>query len=304
MVNVPDIAAISRLIKEFESKKRPHQGGEVWSGRDLMQLFHYGSWQKFRNAIYRASDAIRASGLPPETNLIQSDEVVERPNGSMVRREDYFMTRHGAYMLMQELRIEDSSLAAFAKTYFSGQTQVAEIIQKEIAELDERLKSRSELRKAEKNLNAVLWERGVTGPGIGIIRNEGDKALFGKATRLMKHQVGGKETKPLANKLHTINIKAKELTAAMTTHNAEEKNLKGHFALEDEHVENNLTIRDALGKRGIIPEQLPAGEDTEILEKRLAGAQPMATRKGKPELGMPRAPHPPIRSRRLTAESR
>lgn len=291
MVNVPNIESITKLIKEFEAKKRPHQGGEVWSGRDLMEMFHYGSWQKFRSAIFRAVDAIRASELDPGDHITQADEMVEIGSGARRGRENFYMTRHGAYMLMQELKVSDTTLAAFAKTYFSGQTHVAETIQKNMAELDDRLKSRSELKKAEKSLSAVLWERGVPGPGIGKIRSEGDNALFGKPTRIMKRTVGVDLKKPLANKLHTIAIKAKELTAAMSAHNIEEKDLTAHYAMEAEHVDNNLAVRDALGKRGIIPENLPAGEDTEKLERKLGETKTIGAKKLKDA-----APHLPTLS--------
>lgn len=286
MVSVPNIESINRLIAAFESLKRSHQGGEVWSGRDLMGLFGYGSWQKFRNAIARAAAHIQGSGANPEDHIIRSDDEIIRGKGAKGYQENYYMTRHGANMLMQELQVKDSDLAAFAKTYFSGQTIAAELIQKQMAELGDRIKSRGELRKSEKDLSATLWERGVrTGVGIATIRSEGDKALFGHPTRIVKQTVGGDPKKPLANKLHTINIKAKELTAAMTVHNADEKDLHGHYELENEHVENNLTIREALGKRSIKPEDLPPGEDTEQLEKQL---QPRKSLRGKPlkEIGM------------------
>lgn len=267
MTSSPDLDAIRQLISDFEAMKKNHQGGEVWSGRDLMELFQYSSWQGFRSAVNRAKEHVQASGANANDHFIQTIEMVTIGSGAERERENIFMTRHGAYMLMQELRVRDSLKAAFAKTYFSGQTRIAEVIQQQLAELDERISARKDLRKSEKDLSQTLWDRGVNTPkGIATVRSEGDKALFGKSTRLMKRQVGV-DNAPLANKLHTIAIKAKELTAAMTVHNAETKDLKGQLSLENEHVDNNLTIRDALGKRGIKPEDLPPGEDTRKLER-------------------------------------
>ncbi len=291
MNNVPDLNEVQRLIDRFEALKRPHQGGEVWSGRDLQSLFEVSSWKTFRNAVLRAEEAIRKSKADPSAHLIREFDEVSGDGRRTKEVENYYMTRHGANMLMQELQVRDSELAAFAKTYFSAQAQVAEAIQKGMAELNERLQLRGELRKVEKDLSATLWDRGVKGKGgIGIIRSEGDKALFGQPTRIVKKTVGGDSKKPLANRLHTINIKAKELTAAMTVHNAEERDLRGHFQLENEHVENNLTIREALGKRGIKPEDLPPGEDTEKLERQL---KPRKARVAKVGLPAP-APRPTL----------
>lgn len=283
MGSVPNIQEIQRLIERFETLKKPHQGGEVWSGRDLQGLFEIGSWKTFKNAVLRAEDHIRASKADPSAHIIC--EVDEVSDGKRRKEEEnYYMTRTGAYMLMQELQVKDSDMAAFAKAYFAGQAQVAEAIQKQMAEINDRLKVRAELRKTEKDLSATLWDRGVkTGVGIATIRSEGDKALFGQPTRIVKKTVGSDPKKPLANRLHTINIKAKELTAAMTVHNAGEKDLRGHFPLENEHVENNLIIREALGRRGIKPEDLPAGEDTERLAKQLSSRKP----RGRQAKGLP-----------------
>ncbi|WP_243316708.1 hypothetical protein [Geothrix paludis] len=289
MSGVPNIQEIQRLIERFESLKKSHEGGEVWSGRDLQGLFEIASWKTFKNAVIRAQDHLEGSEADPAAHFIQEIDAIP---GSRREQENFYMTRTGAYMLMQELQVKDTGLAAFAKTYFAGQTQAAEIIQKGMAELNDRLKSREELRKAERDLSATLWSRGVTAKGgIGIIRSEGDKALFGQPTRIVKKNVGGNSKKPLADNLHTINIKAKELTAAMTVHNAEEKDLQGHFQLENEHVENNLTIRDALGRRGIKPEDLPAGENTERLARQLASKRP----RGKQAEGLQaRTPRPTL----------
>ena len=278
MVRVPDLEAINRMIADFERLKRPHRGGEVWSGRDLMEFFQYKSWQKFKGAIERAEAHILGSKADPSEQLIRVDEEIEKAKGARGVRENIYMTRYGAYMLMQELSIKDSVLAAFAKSYFSVQTRVAEVIQKDILDINDRIKSRSDLRTREKSLSDTLWERGVnTAVGIATVRSEGDRALFGKPTRMMKKQMGA-DGKPLANRLHTINIKAKELTAAMTVHNAEDKDLHGQYSLESEHVVNNMTIRDALGKRGIKPEDLPPGEDTEKLERQSKKAEQDALR--------------------------
>ena len=39
------------------------------------------------------------------------------------------------------------------------------------------------------------------------------------------------------------------------------KDLQGETAITVEHVENNTSVRDMLGQRGIKPENLPASED-------------------------------------------
>lgn len=55
----------------------------------------------------------------------------------------------------------------------------------------------------------------------------------------------------------------------MTNYNVEEKDLQGETAITVEHVENNTSVRDMLGQRGIKPENLPASEDIKKLERRV-----------------------------------
>ena len=43
--------------------------------------------------------------------------------------------------------------------------------------------------------------------------------------------------------------------------------LQGEAAITDEHVTNNTTVREMLGKRGIVPENLPPALDIKKLER-------------------------------------
>ena len=49
----------------------------------------------------------------------------------------------------------------------------------------------------------------------------------------------------------------------------EEKNLQGESSITGEHVQNNRSVRDMLGQRGIKPENLPPSEDIKKLERRV-----------------------------------
>jgi DNA-damage-inducible protein D len=55
----------------------------------------------------------------------------------------------------------------------------------------------------------------------------------------------------------------------MTNYNVEQKDLQGERPITDEHVQNNTTVREMLGQRGIKPEELPPSEDIKKLERRV-----------------------------------
>jgi DNA-damage-inducible protein D len=106
--------------------------------------------------------------------------------------------------------------------------------------------------------------------GFGRIRSKGDAALFGgNTTQAMKDKFGITQTRPLADFLPTLTIAAKNLATEMTNHNVNQDNLNGEPAITREHVQNNQSVRDMLGQRGIQPERLPPEEDIKKLERRV-----------------------------------
>ena len=121
------------------------------------------------------------------------------------------------------------------------------------------------VKMVEIGSNAV---RDVDDAGFGRIRSKGDWALFGgRSTQEMKEKLGVSEKRPLADFLPTLTIAAKNLATEMTNYNVEEKDLKGEGAITTEHVQNNTTVREMLGTRGIKPEELPPSEDIKKLER-------------------------------------
>lgn len=106
--------------------------------------------------------------------------------------------------------------------------------------------------------------------GFGRIRSKGDQALFGGfTTKDMKERLRVKENRPLADFLPTLTIAAKNLATEMTNYNVEQKELYGEDPITDEHVQNNSSVREMLGQRGIKPEDLPPAEDLKKLERRV-----------------------------------
>ena len=85
----------------------------------------------------------------------------------------------------------------------------------------------------------------------------------------MKKKLGVKDNRPLADFLPTLTIAAKNLATEMTNYNVEEKDLQGEVSITVEHIQNNSTVREMLGQRGIRPEDLPASEDIKKLERRV-----------------------------------
>ena len=55
----------------------------------------------------------------------------------------------------------------------------------------------------------------------------------------------------------------------LTNHNVQQDDLRGERTIAREHVQNNKSVRDMLGQRGIKPEKLPAEQDIKKLERQV-----------------------------------
>ena len=54
-----------------------------------------------------------------------------------------------------------------------------------------------------------------------------------------------------------------------SNYNVEQKDLYGEPSITAEHVQNNVSVRQMLGQRGIKPENLPPAEDIKKVERRV-----------------------------------
>lgn len=194
--------------------------------------------------------------------------MVELGSGAKRNVKDYMLTRYACYLIAQNGDPKKEEIA-FAQSYFAVQTRKQELIEERIA-LIERTEARVRLRESEKRLSQNIYERGVDDAGFGRIRSKGDKALFGGySTQEMKKRLGVKDKRPLADFLPTLTIAARNLATEMTNYNVEEKDLQGEGSITGEHIQNNRSVRDMLGQRGIKPENLPPSEDIKKLERRV-----------------------------------
>lgn len=241
---------------------------EFWYARDLMALLGYDRWENFHKAIERAIDSCKASEIEPADHFRSVTKMVQIGSGAERAVKDYMLTRYACYLIAQNGDPRKEEIA-FAQSYFVVQTRKQELIEERIAYI-ERTEARGKLRESEKRLSQNIYERGVDDAGFGRIRSRGDQALFGgKSTQEMKKKLGVSDKRPLADFLPTLTIAAKNLATEMTNYNVEEKDLQGESAITSEHVQNNQSVRDMLGSRGIKPEELPPSEDIKKLERRV-----------------------------------
>ncbi len=273
---------ISELFKKFQNACYDLNGLECWSARELQKILGYQDWRNFSNSILKASKSCENAGERVEDHFVGITKMVKIGSNTEREVDDVALTRYACYLVAQNADPNKPEVA-FAQTYFAVQTRKQELIEKRLLDIA-RVNAREKLSKTEKKLSGIIYERGVDNKSFAIIRSKGDQAFFGgKTTQFMKQKLGIPSSRPLADFLPTLLIKAKDFATELTSHNVVEKDLAGDIAISKEHIDNNAEVRKMLLKRGVRPESLPPSEDVKKVQRRIDSTEKKILREIKKE---------------------
>jgi len=267
-LNVMKQENIKTLTWSFESHVNELDNWvEFWLARDLQHLLWYSKWDNFMNVISKAKTATEISWWDISNHFADTGKTIKMPKGAQKEISDIMLTRYACYLVAMNADSSKEEIA-FAQQYFAVQTRKYEIIEQRILEY-ERVVARKKLKETEKELSEIIYEQTWNDKNFWIIRSKWDKALFWKTTKEMKNVWDIKWTKPLADFMPTILLKAKDFATEITIYNAKEKEMKTENEISNEHITNNRTVRKTLKERWITPEKLNPEEDLSKVERKL-----------------------------------
>lgn len=259
---------ISELTQLFESHVNTLDNWlEFWFARDLQKLLGYKKWDNFLNVISKAKISIEKSLSMTSDHFADIGKTIEMPKWATKEIPDIMLTRYACYTIAMNWDASKEEIA-FSQQYFALQTRKFEIIEQKLLE-SERVVARHKLWETEKELSQIIYEQTWNNQNFWIIRSKWDKALFWKTTQEMKDKWWIKITKPLADFMPTLLLKAKDFATEITIYNAKNKNMSSENEISNEHITNNRSIRKTLIERGIHPENVTPEEDLKKVERRL-----------------------------------
>ena len=113
--------------RTFEGIKHIDENGvEYWLARELCRVLQYADWRNFENAIFKAMDACKNSGNPPEDHFGDVTNYTKLGGNATRKISDYALSRYACYLIVMNGDPEKKMIAA-GQTYFAVKTRQQEI---------------------------------------------------------------------------------------------------------------------------------------------------------------------------------
>lgn len=250
--------------KEFESIKHLDENGvEFWTGRELLPLFGYSTWQAFEEVIIRAIKSAINAGQMSENHFSQLTKMVDVGSNAKRKVNDWKLDRYACYVIAQN---GDSKIPqiALAQTYFAVQTRRQEIFDK-LSDAEKRLFVRGEVTNENKKLFKTAKQAGVS--NFGLFNDAGYKGLYGAYLSDIEFKKGIKKGE-LLDRAGSTELAANLFRITQTDEKINKDKIKGDFEARKTHFmvggKVRQTIKDIGGE---LPENLKSEKHIKDIKK-------------------------------------
>lgn len=228
----------------------------------MFELLEYTEWRSFDELIQRAATSLREAGGDPLPHFVPGHKMVKIGQGVTRNIKDYQLSRLGSYLAAMNGDPDQKPRVAEAQNYFAQKTRLQEMTEA-YQQSAERLREWSKYDESNKQLNEAIKEAGISPRGLDQIRSSGDREFFGGLDDVdMRSLYGLEEGEELADRMPTVLLSAKSFTNQMTKWKIENIGLYGVDAIDEEHVGHSRLNRQTLVDEGMVPEELPAEEES------------------------------------------
>jgi DNA-damage-inducible protein D len=251
----------------FEQIKQLNEfGQELWSARDLQSVLEYGSWDKFKRVIEKASTACKKADQPVENHFSQTGKMVKIGSGAEREVEDYALSRYACYLIVQN-GDPTKPVIANGQTYFAIQTRRQELSGdatfQQLKEEEKRIFLRNELREHNKQLVEAAQQAGVeTTLDFAVFQNHGYRGLYGglEAKDIHAHK-GLKKSQKILDHMGSTELAANLFRATQAEEKLKRDEVKGKRNANRTHFEVGAKVRQTIEELGgTMPEDLPTPE--------------------------------------------
>ncbi len=243
-----------------------HQN-EHWSARELYKLLGYSSWQKFQHAIEQAKIACEQSKESVSDHFNLQVKMVRIGSKAQRKMEDYHLSRHGCYLVLQNADPTGKPIVALAQTYFAVQTRRQEIADDEafaaLPEDQKRLVMRSQMAVLNQQLATAAQLAGVIKPqDFAVFQNHGYRGLYGGETeddihtrkRLQPHE-------RILDYMGSDELAYNAFRASLTKQKIEREQIQQKAQANVAHFAMGEEVRDTIIRTGAtLPEELSTQE--------------------------------------------
>ncbi len=241
-------------------------GQEYWSARELSKILKYAQWRNFEVALEKAKVSCESAWHKVSDHFADASKPIMWGKWARQLVTDYHLSRYACYLVAQNGDPRKESIA-LAQMYFASQTRKQELYQEYLGD-KQRLEEREKYSETDKELSGALFNKWLTWVQIAGVKSRGQRAFYNAEPDMIRKKYGIQWKKPIVDKAPQILITAQSLANQMTAMNVDKnKQLNNDQVISREHITNNRSVRGTLVERGIVPENLPAEEDTKKLPK-------------------------------------